>query len=69
MTEVLPVAPFKKMLKKTNHRVSEDAAAALAEVIEELGFLVVEEARSIAEGNKRKTIRKDDIENARRALW
>ena len=69
MTEVLPVAPFKKMLKKTNHRVSEDAADALAEVIEELGFLVVEEALSIAESNKRKTIRKDDIENARRALW
>ncbi|MBR9681177.1 MAG: histone [Candidatus Altiarchaeota archaeon] len=69
MAEVLPVAPFKKMLKKTNHRVSEDAAGALAEVIEELGFLVVEEALSIAESKKRKTIRKEDIDNARRALW
>jgi len=69
MAEVLPVAPFKKMLKKTNHRVSEEAAEALAEVVEELGFLVVEEALSIAEGKKRKTVRKEDIEDARRALW
>ncbi|HDR53362.1 MAG TPA: histone [archaeon] len=69
MTEVLPVAPFRNMLKRTGVRVSGDASEALAEIIEELGFLVIEEAREAAIKAKRKTIRKVDIETARRNLW
>ena len=69
MVEVFPVAPFKRLLKKTGRRVSEDAAEALAEVTEELGFLVVEEAIQVAAENKRKTVRAEDIKEAMRRLW
>jgi len=69
MVEVLPVAPFKKLLKRTGKRVSEDAAEALAEVIEELGFLIVEEALEIADKKKRVTVRGEDIREALRNLW
>ena len=69
MAEVFPVAPFKRLLKESGKRVSEDAAEALAEVVEELGFIIVEEAMQVAAERKRKTIRKEDIEEAKRRLW
>ena len=69
MAEIFPVSPFRKLLKKYGERVSEDAAEALAEIVEEVGFVVVEEALQVAAEKKRKTIRKEDIEEAKKRLW
>ena len=69
MTEVLPLSPFKKILKSAGVRVSQEAVEGLAEITEELGFLLVEEALAAADKDQRKTLRKADIEAARRALW
>ncbi|MBR9681140.1 MAG: histone [Candidatus Altiarchaeota archaeon] len=69
MPEVFATAPFKKLLKGTGNRVGNDAADALAEVTEEIGYLVIEEALVVASEKKRKTIRKDDIVEAKRRLW
>ena len=69
MAEVFATAPFKRLLKATGNRVGDDAAEALAEVTEEVGFLLIEEALGVAEANKRKTVRKEDILEAKRRLW
>ncbi|MBR9680041.1 MAG: histone [Candidatus Altiarchaeota archaeon] len=69
MPETLPTSPFKRILKETGMRVSEDAADALAEMIEELGLLMIEEAQNSAGQQKRKTIRPADIKEAQRRLW
>ncbi len=69
MPEHLPVAPFKKLLKETGLRVSNEAAEALAEIIEELGYIITEEAIEIAREKGRKTVTVDDIVEARRRLW
>ncbi len=69
MPEVMPSSPFKRILKETGMRVSEDAADALAEIIEELGFLIIEEAQNAAAQKKRKTLRPEDIKEAQRRLW
>jgi histone H3/H4 len=69
MAEVFATAPFKRLLKRTGNRVGNDAAEALAEVTEEIGFLLIEEALTIAAENKRKTVRREDITEAKRRLW
>ncbi len=69
MAEVFSTAPFKKLLKENGLRVSDDAAEALAELTEGVGFVVLEEAMAAAAENKRKTVRKEDIEEAERKLW
>ena len=69
MAEIFATAPFRKLLKGTGNRVSKDAAEALAEVTEEVGYLVIEEAANIASEKGRKTIREEDIIEAQRRLW
>ncbi len=69
MAEVFATAPFKRLLKSAGSRVGDDAAEALAEVTEEIGFLLIEEALTVAAEKKRKTIRKEDIIEAKRRLW
>jgi|GEM_PF-2236576 len=69
MPEVFATAPFRKLLKRTGNRVGNDAADALAEVTEEIGYLLIEEALVAANENKRKTIRREDITEAKRRLW
>lgn len=69
MAEVFATAPFKRLLKATGNRVGDDAAEALAEVTEEIGFLLIEEALTVAAESKRKTVRREDIAEAKRRLW
>ncbi len=69
MADNLPVAPFKKLLKETGFRVSDEAAEALAELVEDIGFIVAEEAINVARENKRKTVTKEDIEEAKKRIW
>ena len=69
MAEIFANAPFKRLLKETGKRVGDDAAEGLAEVTEELGYVIIEEAIGIATEHKRKTIRKEDIVEAKRKLW
>ncbi|MBR9689964.1 MAG: histone [Candidatus Altiarchaeota archaeon] len=69
MAEVFAIAPFKKLLRGTGNRVGNDAAEALGEVTEEIGYLIIEEALVVASENKRKTVRKEDIIEAKRRLW
>lgn len=69
MAEVFATAPFRKLLKGTGNRVSKEAAEALAEVSEEIGYLVIEEAMKVASERGRKTLRKEDIVEAQRRLW
>jgi histone H3/H4 len=69
MAEVFATAPFKRLLKATGNRVGDDAAEALAEVTEEIGFLLIEEALGVAAKNKRKTVRREDVLEAKRRLW
>lgn len=69
MAEVFAIAPFKRLLKGTGNRVGSDAAVALAEITEEVGFIVVEEAMAVAAEDDRKTVRKEDVMEAKRRLW
>ena len=69
MAEIFANAPFKRLLKGTGRRVGNDAAEGLAEVTEEIGFILIEEATKIAAEHKRKTVRKEDIIEAKRKLW
>jgi histone H3/H4 len=69
MAEIFATAPFKRLLKGTGNRVGTDAAEALAEITEEVGYLVIEEALAVAAENDRKTVRKEDVVEAKRRLW
>ena len=69
MAEFFSTAPFRRLLKEQGLRVSEDAAEALAELVEEVGFVVVEEALAVAGEKKRKTVRAEDVAEAKKRIW
>jgi len=65
----LPLAPMERIIKNAGgKRVGEDAKRALAEVIEEYGIKVAKKAIEIANAEKRKTVRAEDIKEALRSL-
>jgi histone H3/H4 len=61
----LPIAPIKRILKEAGaQRVSDDAAAQLAKVLEEYGEQISEDANRLAKHAGRKTVKAEDIELA-----
>ncbi len=63
----IPLATADRLIRKAGaKRVSEDAAKALAEVLEEYALAVASEAVKLAEHAGRRTVRDEDIRLASR---
>ncbi|MCD6248462.1 MAG: NFYB/HAP3 family transcription factor subunit [Hadesarchaea archaeon] len=63
----LPIAAVDRLIRKSGaRRVSESAAAALAEVLEERALAIASEAARLAEHAGRRTVRDVDIRLAAR---
>ncbi|RLE86663.1 MAG: histone [Thermoprotei archaeon] len=68
-TKALPLAPFERILRAAGaERVSEDAAAALRDLIETIAKRIAEESVSAMRHAKRKTVKKADIEYVKTKL-
>ncbi len=66
MTE-LPLAPLKRILKRAGgERVSDKAAEALRDEIEDRAMDLAKSAKKHAKHAKRKTIQREDVRAARR---
>jgi histone H3/H4 len=69
MAEILPAAPFERILKKAGaKRVSQEAMDEFANVMEVNILRIAEEAVLIAKHAGRKTIIDDDVRYAKRKL-
>ncbi|MCD6387437.1 MAG: histone family protein [Candidatus Methanospirare jalkutatii] len=61
----LPVAPITRIIKQAGaERVSGDASTTLVELVEQYARKVAEEAVALAKHSGRKTVKKEDIEEA-----
>jgi len=65
----LPLAAVDRIIRKAGGgRVSESAAAALAEILEEKGIKIAQQATEFSKHAKRKTITADDIKLAVKSM-
>lgn len=64
----LSLAPVKRILKKTNMRVSDDAVKEFATLLEEITSDIAAEAVAIAKSEGRKTVQLEDVREANRKL-
>jgi histone H3/H4 len=61
----MPIAPVKRVIRNAGaERVSDDAAEALRDYLEEHGTDIAQEARRFAHHADRKTVREEDIRAA-----
>ncbi|HUX99278.1 MAG TPA: histone [Candidatus Deferrimicrobium sp.] len=59
---IIPLAPLDRLIRKAKaERVSEKAAMAMGEILEEVGIEIAAMARDLAEHAHRKTINGNDI--------
>ncbi len=66
---LVPAAPMAEILKQAGaERVSEPAAQALAEVVKEVAFEIAKDAVKLANHAGRKTIKRHDIDLARKRV-
>lgn len=62
---ILPTATVERLIRSAGaHRVSEAAARELGDILEEIGKNLSKDAAILAEHDKRKTIKGDDIKLA-----
>ena len=67
--KILPLAAMEKLLKKIGaDRVSEDAKAAMKEVLEDYGEKIGEHAIKIAKHSGRKTVKGGDVKLAAKQI-
>lgn len=61
----IPIAPVTRLVRNAGaERVSEEASMALVEVLEEKGMEIAKKAVSLAKHAGRKTVKKEDIDEA-----
>ena len=66
---IIPVAPVDRLIRNAGaKRVSQDAGEKLAEVLEEIGKRIAEDAIRFAQHSKRNTVTESDIQLARETL-
>ena len=66
---IIPYAPVERLIRSAGaHRVSETAGIALAEILEQYGLEIAEEAIVLAKHAKRKTVKAEDIQLAMERL-
>lgn len=66
---IIPYAPVERLIRSAGaDRVSETAGVALAEILEQYGLKIAEEANVLAKHAKRKTVKEEDIKLAMERL-
>jgi len=66
---IIPYAPVERLIRSAGaDRVSETAGIALAEILEQYGLEIAEEAIVLAKHAKRKTVKAEDIKLAMERL-
>ena len=64
----IPLATAEKILKKSNMRVSKDAVKEFSQLLEEITTDIASEAVAIAKSKRRKTVKLEDVVQAKRKI-
>ncbi len=66
----IPLAPIGRLIEKAGaKRVSEDAKKSLSKVLGEIAIQISERAVMLAKHAGRKTIKKSDVDLAKKEIW
>jgi histone H3/H4 len=64
----IPLATAEKILKRSNMRVSKDAVKEFSQLLEEITADIACEAVAIAKSKRRKTVKLEDVLQAKRKI-